>query len=88
MGTLEQAIQHGVGQGRFTQIFVPVIHRELAGDQGGFLQYSIINDFQQIADILGIHRGKPPPIVQDEEIDLGYQSVGLSRASLLRYNYL
>ena len=63
VGTLQQPVQHRIGHGRLAQIFVPMIHRELAGNQRGPLVYPVINDFQQVPNILGIHRGKPP-IVQ------------------------
>lgn|GEM_PF-3258045 len=45
VGTLQQPVQHRIGHGRFTQVFVPMVHRELASNQRGSLVHSIINDY-------------------------------------------
>lgn len=42
VGTLQQSVQYRIGHGGLAQIFVPMIHRELAGNQRGLLVHPVI----------------------------------------------
>ena len=68
--TVQQAVEDGIDDGGFTEIFVPVRHGQLTGDQGCPLADAIIDDFQQVTDIFSIH-GDQTTIVEEQEIDLG-----------------
>ncbi len=46
VGTLQQSVQYRIGHGGLAQIFVPMIHRDLAGHQRGSLVHPVINDCQ------------------------------------------
>ena len=53
---------HQITNTRFTQVFMPMVHRELASNQRGSLVHSIINDLQQISHVFPVHGGKPPVV--------------------------
>jgi hypothetical protein len=47
---------------------VPVLDRELAGDDGRHAAVAIVDDFQQIPALFGGQRGETP-IVEDQQLD-------------------
>ena len=65
MGVVDQAVEYGVGEGRFADEVVPAVDRELAGDQGGGATVAVVDDFQQIAARVGVQRGQAP-IIENE----------------------
>jgi hypothetical protein len=68
MGIVDQAIEHGVGIGGVADEGMPLVHGELAGDDGGSTTVAIFEDLQQIVAGGGIERLEAP-IVKDEQID-------------------
>jgi hypothetical protein len=47
---------------------MPLIHGELAGDDGGTMTVTIFEDFQEIVTGTGVERFKSP-IIKDQQID-------------------
>ena len=63
---MNQAIQNGVGHGGIADDFMPLIHRELTGDDGGSLTLPVIEDFQELALEFAGDVGDPQ-VVHDEQ---------------------
>jgi hypothetical protein len=53
MGAVHQSVKYGIGDGRIADVRVPVLDRELAGDDGRHTAVTIVNDFQKILPLLG-----------------------------------
>ncbi|MGY3506818.1 hypothetical protein ACVWYJ_007492 [Bradyrhizobium sp. USDA 4471] len=68
MGIVEEAIEHGVGIGGISNEQMPLVHGELAGDDGGAMTVAIFEDFQEVVTGAGIERLEPP-IIEDQQID-------------------
>src|SRR4051794_38179346 len=66
MGTMDDAVENGVGQGGIANHLVPAIDRDLAGDQQRSPVVAIVDDLEQIAALLGVERFRPP-IVNDQQ---------------------
>ena len=70
VGVVHQPIEDGVGKRRIADGGVPLLDRDLAGDDSGAALISIINDFEQIAAV-GVGHGRHGQIVEDQDLDLG-----------------
>jgi hypothetical protein len=51
---MDEPIENGVRQGGIAEVRVPMVNRQLAGDQGGALAMAIIKEFQEIASVLRV----------------------------------
>ena len=65
---MNDAVQDGVGQGGNADQIVPAVHGNLAGDDDGALVVAVLDDFEQIARLVGVERLRPP-VVEDEQLD-------------------
>jgi hypothetical protein len=86
---LHQPVQHGIGNRLVTNPLVPVLNRQLAGDDGGALAGAVINDLQQVSSGLTVHGGHAP-VVQQEDVRVferiepaRKRAVGVANAQLL-----
>jgi hypothetical protein len=74
---VDDAIEDGVGEGWLADDFVPFVEGELAGDEGRAIAIAILDDFHQIAPLVG---GEPvwSPVVEDQQIgfDQGTEEAG------------
>ncbi len=61
-------IEDCVGDGRIGDCLVPVIDRQLAGDDGRAAIVPILDDLKYVAPLLLGERGEAP-IVQDQQLD-------------------
>jgi len=68
VGVVDQPVEHGIGIGGVADQGMPLIHGELAGDDGGTAAVAILEDLQEIMAGGSIERLEPP-IVKDQEID-------------------
>jgi len=59
MGAMDDAVENGVAQGGIANHLVPAIDRDLAGDQQGSPVVAIVDDFEQIAALLGLDLAIP-----------------------------
>lgn len=55
VGVVHQAAEDGVGQSRITDQLVPVVHRQLAGDDG---RARVIAVVQQLGRVAALFRGE------------------------------
>jgi len=55
---VDEAVEHGIGDGGITDVSVPIVHWQLAGDDGGRAAMTIIDDLQQVASLLCGKRGQ------------------------------
>ena len=62
---MDDAVEDRVGERWNANHIVPSIHGNLAGDDEGALVVAILDDFEEIARLLG-RQGFRPPIIQDE----------------------
>ena len=63
---MDQPVQDGVGHGGVANSSMPVVHRELAGYEGGFGLAAVLNDLQKLPAVTRPQGGKPPVIKHQE----------------------
>jgi hypothetical protein len=68
VGVMDQAVEDGVGVGGIADQRMPLIDRELAGDDGGAAAVAVLKDLQEVVAGRGVERLEAP-IVEDEKID-------------------
>lgn len=66
MGVVDEAIHNGIGNGWVSDIFVPVLHGQLTGNEGGGMSVSVLNDFQKIPPLGVSHRSQSQVIDHQE----------------------
>jgi len=49
MGVVNQAVEDGIGDGRIPDMFMPVLDRQLTGDDGRCVSVSVFNDLQKVS---------------------------------------
>ena len=59
---MEQAVKDRISQGRIPQRLMPMLHGELAGDDGRAAPVSVFQEFEHIAPVFITEGGKPPVI--------------------------
>src|SRR6516165_5111569 len=69
MGVVDDAVEDGVGDGRFADDVVPAIDGDLTGDEGCTAAVAVLDDLQQVATLVGPERFQAP-VVEDEQPDL------------------
>ena len=69
IGVVDDAIEDGVGEGRLADDIVPLVEGELAGDERRAAAIAVLDDFHQIAPLVG---DKPvrSPVIEDQQIGL------------------
>ena len=67
---MDETVEDCVGEGGVAEAVVPFLDRELAGDQGGPGGVSVLEEFEQVAAMVGIELGEAE-VVEDEEVELG-----------------
>src|ERR1700681_710883 len=68
VGVMDDAIEDGVGKRRVADDLVPALDWKLAGDDDRAGVIAILDNFQEIAALLGIELLRSP-VVEDEKID-------------------
>ena len=71
---MDEAIEDGIGHGRLAEVVVPLLDRELSGDERGFAVVPVVEDFEQIAAQLVVHRHQAP-VVENDEVGFGDRQV-------------
>lgn len=67
MGVVDKSVKDGIGEGGIANGFVPVLGRQLGGDEGGAPVVSVFGDLEEVAALVcGEHFGSP--VVEDEEV--------------------
>ncbi len=67
MTVVQQSVQNCIGQGGIADGFMPLVDRQLAGDQGGPQAVAVLHDFQQVIALAERHLLQTP-VVQYQEI--------------------
>src|SRR5271157_1720033 len=80
IGVVDDAVEDGVGERWDADQIVPAVHGNLAGDDERAFVVAILDDFEQIARLIGRERFGSP-VVQDEQFDArqGAQEPGVAR---------
>src|SRR5271157_1693749 len=68
IGVVNDAVEDGVGERGNADQVMPAVHRNLAGDDERALVVAILDDFEQIARLIGGERFGAP-IVENEQFD-------------------
>ena len=63
---LHESIQHGIGHSLVTYRLVPLLNRQLAGNNGGPLAGPVVNDLQQVGPGLTVQGGHAPVVEQQD----------------------
>jgi len=48
VGVVDQAVEHGIGVGGIADQRMPLVDRQLAGDDGGAPAIALLQDFQEV----------------------------------------
>src|SRR2546426_10628307 len=70
MGVVKEAIADGVRHGGVPEVVVPLVGRELAGDDGRASLTAILQDLQEIAPVL-VAQGPESPVLEHHDVDAG-----------------
>src|ERR1700682_306135 len=70
MAAVDDAIEDSVGQRRIVEVCVPVVDRQLTGDQRRFAGDAIVEQFEQVV-AFGLADRRETPIVEDQQIGPG-----------------
>ena len=70
VGIVDEAVEDRIGEGGVGDAGVPVLDRDLGGDQGGGAAVTIVEDLEQVFG-LGAGEGVAEPVVEDEQLGLG-----------------
>ena len=65
---VDETVENGVGDGGIGDDLVPVIDRDLAGDDGRATLMAVVDDLEEIAALVAGERSQSP-VVEDEEFD-------------------
>ena len=68
MGVVDEAVEDGVGECRIADDLVPLLDRNLAGDDGRSALMAVFEDFEEIA-LLWLGEDRQAPVVQDQQLD-------------------
>jgi hypothetical protein len=67
---MDQPVEHGIGDGGIADVRMPVVDRQLAGDDGGGAAMAVVDDLQQVASLLCGERGQTT-IIEDQDLYAG-----------------
>src|SRR3989442_7701622 len=89
MSIVEQPIADGVGDGSLSELVVPGLDVELAGEDGGAGAVAIVEDLEETAAVLVAQR-RESPVIEHEDVDAreaceqaGVAAVGMGERQLL-----
>ena len=70
VGVVHEAVEDRIGEGGIADRIVPVIERELAGDEGRVQRVTVFEDLEQVTSML-VGDGAGAEVVEDEQVGLG-----------------
>ena len=79
VSVVDEAVEDGVGEGRIADHLVPLLDRDLAGDEGRAAAVAVLEDLQEV-DALGLGEDRQAPVVEDKQIDArqGLEQAGVT----------
>jgi len=78
---MDQPVQDGVGQSGVAKVLVPMIQRQLTGEQSGAFPTPVFQQFQQVPPGF-IGEGIHSPVVKNQQVDFGQAAQDCSIASI------
>ncbi len=81
MGIVNEPVEDGIGNGGIADLFMPVFHRELTGDDGGGMTIPLFDKLQEVSPF-GIGHGRETEIVNHQDMSLGKFADGLAVTSV------
>lgn len=70
VGVVHEAIEDGVGDGGIADDFIPVVDRDLAGDDDRAPLVAVFDDLEEVAALIVVELFRSP-IVEDEQVGSG-----------------
>jgi len=68
MSVVDDAVEDGIGESGIANDVMPAVDGDLAGDEGSAAAVALLEDFQEVAALLGTERLETP-IIEDEKLD-------------------
>ena len=81
MGVMDQPVEDSIGDGGITDLFMPVLHGELTGDDSGGMAMPFLNDLQEVSSF-GVGHGGEAEVVNHQDMGLGEFGNGFAVASV------
>ncbi len=69
-GIVKKPVAEGIGERGFPHGGVPVFSWELAGEDGGGLTMTILDDFEEVGPFL-VGKGRQEDVIDDQDVSLG-----------------
>ncbi len=70
MGVVDESVEYGVCQCGIADGLMPMLDRELTGDDGGAAAMAVFEDLQQIAALRWSEDGQAP-VIEDQDVQFG-----------------
>ena len=70
VGVVNETVEDRVGEGGIAERVVPVLDRELTGDQGGPGSVAVLEEFEEVAAVVGVELGESE-VIEHDEVELG-----------------
>ena len=65
---MDETVENGVGDGWVGDHLMPMVDRDLAGDDGRATLMAVVDDLKEIATLVGGERSQSP-VVEDEKLN-------------------
>ena len=78
---MDKPVKDGIGDGGIADLFMPVLHGELTGDDSGGMAVYFLDDLQEVSSF-GVGHGGEAEIVDHQDMDLGEFVDGFAVASV------
>ena len=83
---MDQPVKDSIGNGGIADLFVPVFHGKLTGDDGGGMAVPFFNDLQEVSSF-GVVHGSEAEIVEVPAVEYygrGYQDIYTRKPSIAK----
>ena len=70
MRLVDQPVENRVPKGGVADALMPVVERQLTGDEGGAAAVAVFEDLEQVAPF-AVGEGREAPIIHEQELGLG-----------------
>ena len=67
---MDEPVEDGVGEGGVAEQVMPLLDGKLAGDECGTGGVSVLEEFEEVAAMVGVEGGESE-VVEDDEVELG-----------------
>lgn len=70
IAVVDESVEDGVGERGIVEVGVPLVDRELTGDEGGLPVVAVVEDLEEVA-LGGVGLRCEPEVIKDDQVDLG-----------------